>query len=324
MISLQKKHHLIILVLDGFIPFDVSVAYNIFSQVELKNGHNPYEISICSYQKVCTSHEWQITSNKTLSDLVYADTIIIPGLENPVKFNNQQVLQALQVAAAKGVRIASICTGAFILAASGLLDDLQATTHWNAVDDLAKKYPQIKVEPDILFADNGQFLTSAGLVSGTDLCLHMVRKDYGSTVAEKCAQLIVMPIEREGYYKQLIRRTLPEKIDLLNPILYWLVENLHLNHTLQSLAQKGNMSVRTLNRKFKEKIGMSPMSWIAMTRIKRAQSYLESTTLSIEHIATIIGFNSATSFREKFRKAAGMTPSNWRKRYKMSITSNEI
>lgn len=318
MLSTQKKHRLTILVLNGFIPFDVSVPYNIFSQVELQNGSNPYDVSICGHQTVCTSREWQITGSKTLADLVLADTVIIPGLENPLNFNDQQVLDALRLAADRGTRIASICTGACVLAASGLLDGLSATTHWDTVKILGQTYPQIKIEPDILFADNGQFLTSAGLASGIDLCLHMIRKDYGSAVAEKSAHFFVVPIEREGHYNQLIRRNQPQADNTLAPVLYWLMDNLHLHHSLQTIAQQANMSVRTLNRKFKEQMGIAPMAWVATTRIRRAQNWLESTTLSIEQIATATGFNSATALREQFRKTVGIAPTAWRKTYKMN------
>lgn len=314
--SSTKKHRLTILVLEGFIPFDVSVPYNIFSQVKLQNGRNPYDVSICGHKAISTSHEWQITGSKTLADLAQANTIIIPGLDNPLSFNDQQVLKALQQAADSGTRIASICTGACVLAASGLLDGLRATTHWDTVEALAQTYPQIKVEPDILFTDNGQILTSAGLASGIDLCLHMIRKDYGAAVAEKSAQFFVMPLEREGNHHQCIRRNQPQADDTLTPILYWLLDNLHLNHTLQSIALQAHMSARTLNRKFKEQMGIAPITWVTTARIRRAQVWLESTTLSIEQIATTTGFNSATAFREQFKKTVGIAPTAWRKTYK--------
>lgn len=311
-----KKHKVFILVLDDFIPFDVSIPYNIFSQVRYQNGTKAYDVTICGRNDICTSHEWQITSNTRLDDLVLADTIIIPGLQNPIGFFDPKVFNILKNAAQNGTRIASICTGAFVLAASGLLNGLRATTHWNLIKTLAKEYPQVTVEPNILFTDNGQILTSAGLASGIDLCLYMIRNNFGSVIAETISQFFVMPMEREGNYKQLTSQLNLQKDEPLAPLLTWLMDTISLDHSLQSISEHTHMSTRTLNRKFKKNLGISPMAWLANIRIKKAQIWLETTSLSIEQIATATGFNSATSFRDNFKLSLGVTPTHWRKNYK--------
>ncbi|UXM94450.1 helix-turn-helix domain-containing protein [Bartonella sp. HY329] len=314
----SSKHKIAILVLDNFVPFDVSIPYDVFSLVKHQNGVNAYDVTICGGDDVCTSHEWQITCKSKLDDLILADTIIIPGLRNPVGFWDPIIFEVLQNAITKGTRIASICSGAFVLAASGVLNGLTATTHWDLIETLAQEYPQVRVKPNVLFTDNGQILTSAGLASGIDLCLHMIRNDFGSVIAQTISQFFIMPMEREGNYKQLTSPQHLQKEEPLAPLLTWLTDTISLNHSLQSISKHTHMSTRTLNRKFKANLGVTPMAWLANIRIKKAQIWLETTSSSIEQIATATGFNSATSFRDTFKASVGITPTNWRKIYKSS------
>lgn len=316
----KRKHTVAILALPGFVPFDLSIPYNIFPLVRLSNKEQPYDVILCAEDQYITSNNFKLGPCQPLKVLQQVDTVFVPGLFDPLGFKQQAVLTALQAAADNGVRVASICTGACILAAAGLLDSLKATTHWEIAKDFTKTYPQIQFEPNILFADNGQILTSAGLASGIDLCLHMIRKDYGSAVAQQAAQFFVTPMERDGNYPQQIKYT--KDNDNLTSILLWLSENLHTNLTLRFVAAYAGMSPRTLNRKFQDQLGLAPMAWVTKMRIQRAQALLESTTLSIEQIVTAVGFANAAPFREQFRQKVGVSPITWRKTWNSTIKQN--
>lgn len=315
-----SRHRIGILALDGFVPFDCSVPYEMFSMATAADGKEAYEISFVGDKKAVASEQFNITRILSLSSMQDMDTIIIPGIVQPFSFNNPSVLEALGHAYSAGVRLASICTGACILAAAGLLNGISATTHWALVKELAARYPLVKVEPDILYCDNGQILTSAGLSSGIDLCLHMVRKDLGATAAERLATLFVVPIERDGGHRQFIRHAAPDSDGSLSALLLWLQENMHRNLTVRRICREAHMSARTLNRKFQEQTGVPPMAWLTMARIRRSQVLLESSALSVEEIASITGFGSATSLREHFRRIVGTSPTAWRKTHAVCPT----
>ncbi len=198
----------------------------------------------------------------------------------------QDVLAALRSAAASGTRIASICVGAFTLAATGLLDGLRATTHWAAAGELARRYPAVAVDANVLFVDNGQILTSAGAAAGLDLCLHMIRNDHGSAVAADAARIAVMPLERDGGQAQFIVREPPTPDGAtLEPLLRWMEENAHRELTLADIAAQAMMSARTLNRRFREQTGTTPLHWLHRARLRQAQYLLETTSHSVERIA---------------------------------------
>jgi transcriptional regulator GlxA family with amidase domain len=251
----------------------------------------------------------------TLADLTTAHTVIVPGLSDISLKIPEEIIEALRTAAANGARIASICTGAFVLAATGLLDGRRATTHWLAAAELARRYPRIKVDPNVLFVDNGQLLTSAGAAAGLDLCLYLVRRDYGSAVAANTARLSVMPLEREGGQAQFIIYEPPASEAALEPLLRWLEENLHCPLTLEDMARQAQVSIRTLNRRFKEQTGTSPLQWVLATRVRRAQQLLETTGLSIEQVAATVGFESATTFRDRFNRLVGTNPQAYRRSF---------
>jgi transcriptional regulator GlxA family with amidase domain len=310
-------HHIAILALPGFVPFDISIPYQMFPLVSLADGRTPYKTYFCGPDTFISSQSFSITGISSLERLQQADTIIIPGIHDALSYTDEVVLEQLRKAAALGIRIASICTGACLLAAAGLLDGLSATTHWEIVKPLAERYPKITLHPDILFVDNEQILTSAGLSSGLDLCLHLIKKDYGVSTAERIANFFVMPIEREAGHAQIIKRYSPQENDNLARLQLWLSENLHRELSLEELAQQACMSTRTLNRKFKDQTGEPPMTWLIKARVRRAQSLLESSDMSVEQIAAATGFGSSTALRDNFRKNVGMSPSTWRSLYGM-------
>ncbi len=218
----------------------------------------------------------------------------MPGRSERAAPPSARVLAALREAAAAGTRIVSICVGAFVLAEAGLLDGLRATTHWVAAELLARTYPLVEVQPDVLYVDNGQILTSAGAAAGLDLCLHLIRRDYGSAVAADAARLSVMPLEREGGQAQFIVHRHPPvpQGSTLEPLLRWIEDNLSHEITLGALAARSGMSERTFSRRFREQTGSTPLQWLLRARVRRAQYLLENSDHTVERIAQQAGFGS--------------------------------
>ena len=241
--------------------------------------------------------------------------MIVPGIDTIERPIAPAILRSLTGALKRGARIASICTGAFVLARAGLLDGLCATTHWAAARELAQRYPQVRVDPNVLYVDNGQVLTSAGAAAGMDLCLHMVRCDYGASVGASVARAAVMPLERAGGQAQFIVHELPEESESMGPLLAWIERNLKHELALPVLARHARMSTRTLSRRFREQIGTTPAHWIARSRVRLAQHLLETTHLPVERIAAEAGFRSASVLREHFFSVVGTSPLAYRRSF---------
>lgn len=310
-------HTVAVLALDGVIPFDLSTPVEVFGRTRLPDGRPAYRVRVCAPAVEVDAGAFALRAPWSLEALAEADTIVLPGiadLDAPVP---PEVLDALRSAAARGTRIASICVGAFVLAATGLLDGLRATTHWVAAPLLAARYPQIEVDADVLYIDNGQFLTSAGAAAGLDLCLHLIRRDHGSAVAADAARLAVMPLEREGGQAQFIVHAQPPtpQGSTLEPLLRWMEDTAHHELTLDEIAAEAGMSVRTLNRRFREQTGTSPLQWLHRARIRQAQYLLETTGHPVERIASQVGFGSPTAFRDRFRRITGTSPHAYRRAF---------
>ncbi|MFI1991653.1 GlxA family transcriptional regulator [Actinoplanes sp. NPDC020271] len=303
-------HIVAVLALDSVIPFDLATPIEVFGRVP--GGR--YEVRVCAPAATVDTGTFTLQARWGLEALLDADTIILPGCADTGMVVPEEVLDHLRKAAAGGTRIASICAGTFIFAATGLLDGLRATTHWLATDALAARYPQLTVDPDVLYVDNGQFLTSAGAAAGLDLCLHLIRRDHGSAVAADAARLSVMPLEREGGQAQFIVPSQPPtpRGSALEPLLRWMQENTDVDVTLDDLAARGGMSVRTLNRRFREQTGTTPLQWLLRARIRRAQHLLEAGDEPVEAIAGQVGFGSPTAFRDRFKRIVGTSPQSYR------------
>ncbi|OIK23082.1 GlxA family transcriptional regulator [Streptomyces malaysiense] len=313
-------HTIAVLALEQVIPFDLSTPLEVFARVRLPDGRRPYQVRVCGPTAQIPAAGFAITTAWGLEALADADTVIVPGRAEGAPPPSEEVLQALRVAAARGTRIASICVGAFDLALTGLLDGLAATTHWVAAPDLARRFPKVEVRPDVLYVDNGQLLTSAGASAGLDLCLHMIRRDFGSAVAADAARLAVTPLEREGGQAQFIVHPQPPvpQGSTLEPVLAWMEEHLGEELTLDLLAQRSSMSGRTFSRRFREQTGTTPLQWLLRARVRRAQYLLENTDHTIDRIADQAGFGSPTAFRERFKKVAGTTPQSYRSTFRSS------
>ncbi|MBW4718058.1 GlxA family transcriptional regulator [Saccharothrix obliqua] len=307
-------HTVAVLALDGVIPFDLSTPIEVFTRTRLPDGRSAYRVIVCGAAPTVDAGSFTIAVRHGLADLATADTVVVPGCTAPTAPIPAEVLDALRAAAARGTRIASICSGAFVLAATGLLDGLRATTHWLAAPLLAARHPAVTVDPDVLYVDNGALLTSAGAAAGLDLCLHLIRRDHGSAVAADAARLSVMPLEREGGQAQFIVHDLPPtpRGSALEPLLRWIEDNAARDLSLHDLADHAGMSTRTLNRRFREHTGATPLQWLHRARVRRAQHLLEATDHPVDRIAAQVGFGSPTAFRDRFRRVVGTSPHAYR------------
>ncbi|WP_394428416.1 GlxA family transcriptional regulator [Streptomyces sp. SGAir0957] len=312
-------HIVAVLALDHVIPFDLSTPIEVFSRTRLPDGRPGYQVRVCAEREEVDAGTFTLRAHRGLDGLKGADTIIVPGTSAPTAPLSPAVREALGDAAAHGTRIASICAGTFPLAATGLLDGLRATTHWIAADLLAATYPKVEVDADVLYVDNGQILTSAGAAAGLDLCLHMIRRDYGSAVAADAARLSVMPLEREGGQAQFIVHDhtpapAPRGASF-EPLLDWLRDHLDSDLTLADIAARAGVSTRTLMRRFREQTGTTPLQWLHRARIRQAQHLLETTGHPVERIAAQVGFGSPTAFRDRFKRTTGVSPQAYRRTF---------
>lgn len=314
-------HTVAILALNGVVAFDLSTPIEVFGRTSLPGGQAAYQVRICAPANEIDAGTFTLHAPWGLDGLTEADTIILPGLADATVPIPNEVLVALRSAAARGARIASICGGAFILAATGLLDGLRATTHWIGASELARRYPKVEVDANVLFVDNGQFLTSAGAAAGLDLCLHMIRRDYGSAVAAEAARVSVMPLERDGGQAQFIVHEPPTPDGAtLEPVLRWMEEHAYQELRLEDIAAQAMMSTRTLSRHFREQTGTTPLQWLNRARLRKAQCLLETTGYSVEWIASHVGFGSSTTFRDQFKRLVGVNPQAYRRAFRGIVT----
>ncbi|HMN13043.1 MAG TPA: helix-turn-helix domain-containing protein [Bellilinea sp.] len=311
----HSPHKVVCLVVPGVLSFDLATACETFRFATHENGLPCYQVAVCAEQDEMDAGPFSLRIRHNLAILKTADTIIVPGVHTPQRALTPGVTEALRTALMRGTRIASICTGAFVLAETGLLDGLCATTHWAAAADLQRLYPKINVDPRVLFVDNGQVLTSAGAAAGLDLCLYMIRRDFGVAVASQVARLSVVPLQREGGQAQFIPPK-PQGADRsLQPLLTWALANLHTPLSLVLLARQAHTRPRTLHRRFHEQYGESPAQWIIRARVRRAQELLERSGLTVEQIVGEVGLGSAANFRLQFQRIVGVSPRQYRKNF---------
>lgn len=300
--------------MDGVVPFDLSVPIEIFGRARLADGAPAYEVRICGPSPEVDAGPFGMRVPHGLDELARADTVVVPGVADIAAPVRPAVLDALR--AAPG-RLVSVCVGAFTLAAAGLLDGRRATTHWAATAELTRRHPAVTVDPNVLYVDDGDVLTSAGAAAGLDLCLHLVRRDHGAAVARRTARLSVAPLERAGGQAQFVAHEPPPPDgSSLEPLLAWLAENLHRPLTLADIAARASMSDRSLSRHFRRQTGTSPLRWVNRHRIRKAQQLLEETDQPVERVGELVGFDSPTSFRERFREVVGVSPQAYRRSFR--------
>jgi transcriptional regulator GlxA family with amidase domain len=317
-------HTVAVLALPDTIAFDLATPVEVFGRVELASGEPGYRILVCGAAPVVTAGPLRIATDYGLEDLAAADTIVVPGRNDVTVPTSPEVLMALRDAFDRGARIASICSGAFTLAEAGLLDGKRATTHWVAVEAFLAAFPSVRLDPDVLYVDEGQVLTSAGASAGLDLCLHMVARDHGAAVAAHAARLAVAPLHRSGGQSQFILRNRPAANHIaerteLDDVLVWLEREAHRDIALGDIATEASVSVRTLNRRFQAETGQTPMQWLTGVRVRHAQQFLETTSHGVERIGRDVGFASAANFREQFRRLTGVSPQHYRNTFRERI-----
>ena len=304
-----RPHRVAVLALPAVIPLEFGTATQVF-------GRDPhYELTACAEDRVAPvpGSGFVINTSAGLEGLDRAETVIVPGYEDVDAAVSPAVLDAIQAAYARGARLVSICTGAFALAAAGLLDGRPATTHWRWTDELQRRYPRVEVLPNRLFVDDDDILTSAGVTTGIDLCLHLIRRDHGAATANTRARALVAPPQRRGGQAQFVERLRPEaSSDQLDPLRDWMLDNLTLPHDLDTLARRAHMSRRTLTRRFREETGVPPMRWLADARIDRARELLETTTEPVENIGRLTGLGAPASVRAAFHRHIGTSPREYR------------
>ncbi|MGW0784765.1 GlxA family transcriptional regulator [Streptomyces sp. NPDC002913] len=322
------RHRVVVLALDGVIPFELGIPQRIFGRARSAGpageGEPLYDIVTCSVHPpgpVRTDADFSIMVELGPEALATADTVVVPAsYELGPVYDEGRLTGELAAAFAyirPGTRMVAICTGGFALAAAGYLDGRPATTHWASADHFQRLFPKIRVDPDVLFIDDGDVLTSAGVAAGIDLCLHIVRRDHGTAVANDVARRTVVPPHRDGGQAQYISRPVPEPGSATTTSARaWALGRLEQPILLRDLARLESMSVRTFTRRFREEVGVSPGQWLAQQRVERARQLLESSDLSIDQVARDAGFGTATSLRQHMQATLGVSPTVYRRTFR--------
>jgi AraC family transcriptional activator FtrA len=302
--------------------FELAVPTEVFGIDRPELADPWYKFRLCGLDSGRTrvANGFSIETPFGLDGLRDADTIVVPACANVHELPPPALVDALRDAADRGTRIAAICSGAFVLAAAGLLDGRRATTHWMHADELGRRYPDVHVDASVLYVQDGGIFTSAGTAAGLDLCLELVRQDHGSAVANRLARRLVVPPQRAGGQAQFVETPMVETGDDFADLLDWVMARLDRPLTVTDLAAAGNMSPRTLARRFDKGLGTSPVQWLLAQRVRRAQELLEMTDESVERVADLVGFRPAT-LREHFLKAVGVPPAAYRRTFRATETA---
>src|SRR3954454_24505022 len=315
------EHTVAVAVGNGTAQFELAVACEVFGVDRSDTFGDWYGFKLCAAEPgpIRTAGGLILDTPYGIEDIATADTVIVPAA-GEVAGQHEPLLDALRRAYANGARIASICTGAFMLAEAGLLDGRRATTHWMHAADLADQYPAVDVDPNVLYVQDDRLFTSAGTAAGIDLCLHMVRRDLGTDVANTLARRMVVPPHRDGGQAQYVDAPLPRcDSDTLAPLLDWALARLEEPLTLADLAQQASVSVRTLVRRFTAATGTTPLQWLLAQRVRRAQHLLERSDEPVERIASLAGFGTAANLRQHFTRAVGVAPMHYRRTFRGDV-----
>jgi AraC family transcriptional activator FtrA len=307
-----------VVLIEDFAPFEFGVLCEVFGIDRVDDGVPPIEFRVCAErpgESLSTSVGVRMTADLGLDGLVGADLVALPAYAIRDEYP-PAVLDAVRAAAARGATLLSVCSGAFLLGAAGLLDGRRCTTHWRHADELAQRFPAARLDPDVLFVDDGDLITSAGTAAGIDAALHIVRRELGTGVANAIARRMVVPPQREGGQRQYVDLPIPECTgDSLQPILEWLVAHLREEHTVADLAKQARLSERTFARRFVAETGTTPHRWLTMQRVLHARRLLEETQLGIDDIAQAAGFGTAALLRHHFHRVVGVSPHDYRRTF---------
>ncbi|WP_431279270.1 helix-turn-helix domain-containing protein [Leifsonia poae] len=314
-------HSVAVPLIDDFAMFEFGVVCEVFGLDRSYAGLAPFDFRVCAIEPgtpLANPTGASIIAPFGLEAMEDADLIAVPAARIRDEYP-EELLEALRRADARGALLLSVCSGAFVLGAAGLLDGRDVTTHWRYADALARRFPQARVNPDVLFVDDGNLITSAGTSAGIDASLHLVRRELGSDFANTIARNMVVPPQRDGGQRQYIERPVSDCTDdMLSELLDDLSEHLDEAHTVSGLASRVHMSTRSFSRRFVAETGISPMQWLTRQRILHARLLLETTDLTIDEIAVRCGFGSATLFRHHFDQEVGVAPTRYRRSFTRS------
>lgn len=304
---------------DPVAMFEFGVLTEVFGIDRTDDGVPPFDFRVCGErpgEPLLGTGGTQVVAPLGLEAAADADLVAIPA-SNGAFSPSDAVVRLVRDAVDRGAWVLSVCSGAFTLGAAGVLDGRECTTHWYHAEALAAAYPLAKVDPDVLYAEDGPVITSAGTAAGIDACLHLVRREHGGAVANRIARRMVVSPHRDGGQRQFIDRPVPvTEADSLGPVLQWMLEHLDEPHTVAQLARRASMSSRTFARRFVAETGTTPHQWVTDQRVLRARELLEATDLSVEQIAGDVGFGSAALLRHHFAQCTGLTPTVFRTRHR--------
>ncbi|MET7141368.1 helix-turn-helix domain-containing protein [Xanthomonas sp. PPL139] len=315
----MSPHRIAVVAFDRISPFHLAVPCQVF-EARPDTGLPAFDLHVCAAEPglLRTDAGFAIQVQHGLDALDGADTVIVPSWRDAAEPAPAALCQALRRAHAAGAQVVGLCLGTFVLADAGLLDGRPATTHWAALARFAQRHPQVRLQPDVLYVDDGDVLTSAGTVAGIDCCLHLVRRRHGAEVANRIARRLVVAPHRQGGQAQYVEQPLPanRRDALLGPTLDWMLQRLEQPLRLDALAAHARMSRRSFTRQFRQVTGTTVVQWLAHQRLVRAQQLLERTDLALERIAASCGFGSAGALRQQFARALGVPPSAYRRGFR--------
>lgn len=317
----DDPRRVVALAYDRLCTFEFGIVVEMFGLPRPELDVEWYRFDVCSFDRGPLTATGGIMVQPTagLRALRQAGTIVIPGWRDVDERPPDAVIKAVRAAHARGARLVSICSGIFVLAAAGLLDGKRVTTHWRYLDRLRARFPNVHVEPDVLYVDEGNILTSAGSAAGIDLCLHIVRRDYGAEIANQVARRLIVPPQRDGGQSQYVPAPVrPDRTTSLARVLEWAERRLREPLTVEALARRAGMSPRTFARRFRQETGTTPHQWLTHQRLLAAQRRLETTAESVDEVAEAVGLQTAATLRLHFRRSLKTTPTLYRRRFSMN------
>lgn len=316
--SSESSHRVVAIAQDGSNPFELGVATELFGLRRPELRRDWYDFTVCAAAPRVRMHAgfFSLSGVAPLAVVDTADTVIVPNRPDPDVDPPAAVLAAIRRAAARGARLVSFCTGAFTLAAAGVLDGRPATTHWRWADRFAACYPAVLLTPDVLYVDDGDVLTAAGSAAALDLCLHIIRRDHGAEVATAVSRRLVFAAHRDGGQRQFVERPVPAVPDTsLAPVLAWAQRRLSEPITVADLADRAATSPATLHRRFQAELGTTPLAWLTAERVALACRLIERGEQRMERVAAASGLGTAANLRVQLRRRTGLTPTAYRSRF---------